>query len=250
MTQHLIFYIDQYINNLFFSRSEPFFDRLECEQVLFDLRSNLLNNSSVSYKISISMPLEEYEQLELSSHKLKIKFINFDQLNEVQNDRNVRSRSPSPSDNSLSTNISENENNDLLLDSYVEDSHIHDSGYELLSNKYKHQVPKDTQEQEEHEEQEADLVSLYDNADYNDEFSKNFNETYVAYKYKKGYIMKNKKKNRRFLRENCIIDHFYTLNENFFYITKKTINDNCIPFFDLVNLKKKTPQIKQALLEI
>ena len=232
MEQHLLYYIDQYFRGTFLSRSEPVYDRDICENVLFGLRNALDNSSETTYSISVSMSLEEYERLELKSHRLKIKFVESryntshqthysDKNEDNEIDRFNRSLSPTPEP---LVDYSSEEEQGSMSNSFVDDSHINDTGYELL---------------------ETDLSITKEPTLQ----SKNINnEEYFAYKYKKGYVMKNSKKNRRFMRENCLIDHFYSIfNDTYFYIKKDTISECNIPFLELANIKKKTEKIKLSL---
>ena len=232
MEQHLIYFIDQYFSGSFLSRSEPFYDRDICENVLFGLRNELDNSSETSYSISVSMPLEEYERLELKSHRLKIKFVDAS-YNTTHHETNIEddrfNRSVSPSPEPLVDYSSEEECNSIgpsssMCNSFVEDSHINDTGYELL---------------------EAELSATKEPPIQ----SKNRNnEESFAYKYKKGYVMKNSKKNRRFMRENCLVDHFYSIfNDTYFFIKKDTIRECNIPFLDLVSIKRKTEKVRLSL---
>ena len=41
MEQNLIYYVDQYLDGKFVSRSEPYFDRESCENVFFNLNEGL-----------------------------------------------------------------------------------------------------------------------------------------------------------------------------------------------------------------
>lgn len=240
MEPHLIYFIDQYFRDTFLSRSEPFYDKDICETVLFGLRNELDNSSETSYSISVSMSLEEYERLELKSHRLKIKFLDASYNTETQydhrgvqedsetkNDRITRSVSPSPEplvDYSSEEELGSMCPDSSMSNSFVEDSHINDTGYELL-------------ESELSAIKEPSLQSKNSN-----------NEEYFAYKYKKGYVMKNSKKNRRFMRENCLVDHFFSIfNDTYYYIKKETITECNIPFLDLVSIKRKTEKVKLSL---
>ena len=73
MEQNLIYYIDQYLDEDFMSRSEPYFDRLTCEEAFNDLCNNSCEN--MYYRINVSMPLIDYENLVLSSQKIRIRFV-------------------------------------------------------------------------------------------------------------------------------------------------------------------------------
>ena len=72
-----IYYIDAYIDNDFFSRSEPFFNKEECIGIFnrLNIDPDQYGYTKYTYKIQISMDLNEFEQLELKSHRLKIKYI-------------------------------------------------------------------------------------------------------------------------------------------------------------------------------
>ena len=73
MEQNLIYYIDQYLGDQFISRSEPYYSRQECEQTF----ENLCDNSceSIYYRINVSLPLKDYENLVLASNKIRIRFL-------------------------------------------------------------------------------------------------------------------------------------------------------------------------------
>ena len=77
-----LFYIDQFVNGEFFSRSEPFTDKDTCIEYLQFLISNIEQNDELYYKISVSMDLNDYQHLILKSNKIRIKFLN----NETQTD--------------------------------------------------------------------------------------------------------------------------------------------------------------------
>ena len=73
MEQNLIYYIDQYLNNQFISRSEPYYDRETCEHMFSELCDNSCED--MYYRINVSMPLTDYENLVLASQKIRIRFI-------------------------------------------------------------------------------------------------------------------------------------------------------------------------------
>jgi hypothetical protein len=73
MEQNLIYYIDQYLDEQFMSRSEPYLDRVTCEEAFNDLCNNSCEN--MYYRINVSMPIKEYETLVLSSQKIRIRFV-------------------------------------------------------------------------------------------------------------------------------------------------------------------------------
>ena len=73
MEQNLIYYVDQYLDGQFLSRSEPCFDRESCEELFFKLNEG--SGYNVFFKMNVSMPLEDYENLVLSSQKIRIRYI-------------------------------------------------------------------------------------------------------------------------------------------------------------------------------
>ena len=206
MEQHLIYYIDQYLNDKFISRSEPFYDRTLCEQALSELCFNTYEN--LHYKMNVSMPVKDYDNLVLASNKIRIRFL--------EKEPEFTSEC---TDNFLETkdNFVENETHnssvttDPLLDSFVEDSHIHDTGYELIDNT---------------------------------------KQNYIAYKYSKGYVMKNSKKNRDFMDSHLLRELFVPANEDnsYQFIAKSDLTYYNIDFLDLVKIKKKTEKVKNALI--
>ena len=209
MEQHLIYYIDQYLNDQFVSRSEPFYERTLCEQVLSELCFNTYEN--IHYRMNVSMPIKEYDSLVLSSNKIRIKFLEKepdftteckDECLETTDD--LSEKEPDRENSSVTT--------DPLLDSFVEDSHIHDTGYELIENTKKN---------------------------------------YVAYKYSKGYVMKNSKKNRDFMDTHLLRELFVPANEDnsYQYISKSDLIYYDIDFLNLVKIKKKTEKVKDALIK-
>ena len=58
------------------SRSEPFYEKDSAIEI-FDRLQNTAA-SDVYYRISVSLPLEDYESLLLSTHRIKIKFLERD----------------------------------------------------------------------------------------------------------------------------------------------------------------------------
>jgi len=70
---NLLYFIDQYIDGVFMSRSEPFYEKSVVIQFLEKLQHNSQND--ITYKISVSLPLKDYENLVLSTEKIKIKFL-------------------------------------------------------------------------------------------------------------------------------------------------------------------------------
>lgn len=73
---NMLYFIDQYIDNRFMSRSEPFYDK-DTAIEMFDRLQNTAS-SDVYYRVSVSLPLEDYESLVLSTHRIKIKFLERD----------------------------------------------------------------------------------------------------------------------------------------------------------------------------
>ena len=73
MEQNLIYYVDQYLNGQFVSRSEPCFDRESCENLFFSLNEG--SGVNVSFKMNVSMPLTDYEDLVLSTQRIRIRYI-------------------------------------------------------------------------------------------------------------------------------------------------------------------------------
>ena len=69
----VLYFIDQYVDNRFMSRSEPFYEK-EVALDLFD-RMQSTASSDVFYRMSVSLPLEEYETLQLATQRIKIKFL-------------------------------------------------------------------------------------------------------------------------------------------------------------------------------
>ena len=68
-----LYFIDQYIDGQFMSRSEPFCDKDVC--IDFFERLTESNDSGIFYRISVSLSLIDYEMLQLQTHKLHIKFL-------------------------------------------------------------------------------------------------------------------------------------------------------------------------------
>jgi hypothetical protein len=68
-----LYFIDQYVDGQFMSRSEPFYDKDTC--IDFFERLTESNDSGIFYRISVSMSLIDYEMLQLQTHKLHIKFL-------------------------------------------------------------------------------------------------------------------------------------------------------------------------------
>lgn len=71
-----LFYIDQFVNGEFFSRSEPFTDKDTCIEYLQFLTNSIQQTDDLYYKISVSMDLNDYQHLILRSNKIHIKFLN------------------------------------------------------------------------------------------------------------------------------------------------------------------------------
>ena len=68
-----LYFIDQYIDGQFMSRSEPFNDKEVCINYFNRLISS--NDSGIFYRISVSLSLFDYENLQLQTHKLHVRFI-------------------------------------------------------------------------------------------------------------------------------------------------------------------------------
>ena len=73
MEQNLIYYVDQYLDGQFVSRSEPYFDRESCENVFLNLNEG--SGVNISFKMNVSMPLKDYEDLVLSTERIRIRYI-------------------------------------------------------------------------------------------------------------------------------------------------------------------------------
>ena len=69
----VLYFIDQYVDNKFMSRSEPFYEK-EVAIDFFD-RMQSTASSDMFYRMSVSLPLEEYETLQLATQRIKIKFL-------------------------------------------------------------------------------------------------------------------------------------------------------------------------------
>lgn len=68
-----LYFIDQYVDGQFMSRSEPFYDKEVCIDIFDRLIAS--NDSGVFYRISVSLSLIDYENLQLQTHKLHVKFL-------------------------------------------------------------------------------------------------------------------------------------------------------------------------------
>lgn len=77
----MLFYIDHYVDDVFFSRSEPFFDRESCVNFCNNLYLKSNNNFSVDYRISVSMSINDYDMLILKTNKTKVQFLDNPVLN-------------------------------------------------------------------------------------------------------------------------------------------------------------------------
>ena len=72
-TQPLLYFIDQYIDDQFMSRSEPFYDKNVCVEFFERLIASC--DTGIFYRISVSMSLMDYEHLKLETQKIRIKFV-------------------------------------------------------------------------------------------------------------------------------------------------------------------------------
>tara|TARA_B100001093_G_scaffold508257_1_gene570121 strand:- start:293 stop:802 length:510 start_codon:yes stop_codon:yes gene_type:complete len=68
-----LYFIDQYVDGQFMSRSEPFYDKDVC--IKFFNRLIASNDSGIFYRISVSLSLVDFENLQLQTHKLHVKFV-------------------------------------------------------------------------------------------------------------------------------------------------------------------------------
>ena len=72
---HIIYYIDQYIDGFFMSRSEPFYEKDLAISYFTRVTYASDSDSGIFYRISVSMSLSNYENIKLESQRIKIKFL-------------------------------------------------------------------------------------------------------------------------------------------------------------------------------
>jgi hypothetical protein len=73
-SNELLFYIDQYIDGYFFSRSEPFYDREECVSYYNTIAVNN-TQSNLEHKLSVSLSVVDYDRLLLKTKQTKVMFL-------------------------------------------------------------------------------------------------------------------------------------------------------------------------------
>lgn len=73
-SKELLFYIDQYIDNRFFSRSEPFLNRYDCISYYNQMALNN-NQENLEYKLSVSLSLLDYDRLILKTKQKRVMFL-------------------------------------------------------------------------------------------------------------------------------------------------------------------------------
>ena len=113
---NMLYFIDQYIDNRFMSRSEPFYDKDTAIEMFDRLQSTA--SSDVYYRVSVSLPLEDYESLVLSTHRIKIKFL----------ERDSREASTVTSSTNLEEEVQKTPSQNIKAYRY-------NNGYVLLNNK-------------------------------------------------------------------------------------------------------------------
>ena len=82
------YFIDTYLDGVYFSRSEPFYDEDECVNFVEKMhRDGLLGTSGTqyTYKIQVSMDLDVLKKLELKANRVRIKYLEDDTNSDESN---------------------------------------------------------------------------------------------------------------------------------------------------------------------
>lgn len=222
MEQKLIYYVDQYLDGQFVSRSEPCFDRESCEDLFFRLNEG--NGGNMNFKMNVSMPLKDYEDLVLSSQKIRIRFVD-------REPTPVRPNSPTPEPSNEAeavTSIEDGPKPEIVT--YSED----ESDYNYLVGDYSSYEPPLDYEGEYDLEPECEPASLLPLP------------TRKAYKTKGGYVIYNNKKNREFLLNVGWDDLFEATNsKKLLFLKKGKINDYDLNFFDYFREVKMSKKVRE-----
>ena len=205
MEQNLIYYVDQYLDGQFVSRSEPCFDRESCENLFFSLNEG--SGVDVTYKMNVSMPLSDYEDLVLSSQKIRIRYID-------RESTPIRPESPTPVPS-------------------IEDELGPEPNYNYLVGDYNHYEPSLDYEGECDLEPECEPAAVMSPP------------TRKAYKTKSGYVIYNNKKNRELILNLSWDDIFQPTNsEKLLFVKKSKINDYDLNFFDYFKDVKMSKKVR------
>ena len=202
MEPNFIFYIDQYLYGRFVSRSEPFYERSECEECLEHLRYNSF--SDIEYRVNVSMSLEDFEHLMLSSQRLHIRYID--------------------------TPLAE----DVCV--------CNDNGFE--------HIDKDTSATSTSSVRDERHTDEHHSDEHHSGENHSEDNTYVdtrikAFKYNKGYVIYNNKKNRSYIIDKGISSCFKIMPRGkLLYIKKATLNRIEVSSDEYFIVKKITQKVE------
>lgn len=126
------YFIDTYLDGVFFSRSEPFYDEEECVNFVQKMKYDGTLGASgtqYTYKIQVSMDLDILKKLELKANRVRIKYLEKD-TNSDEMDVSDTVRSDTVRNNTVRNDTVRNNDNSQPIKCYR-----YNGGYLFFKNK-------------------------------------------------------------------------------------------------------------------